>query len=733
MVDFKHIKLLITGSPAAGKSSFCNLLFGSRKFSDEYNSTDIIESKQAFSVVKHWSEERKMTVTVKHFSILGEEGEVVWYELDLEKYIQYFKSLLVYEKFYDQKEPSESSEDNGDGNLSDYNDNDNDDENDPEAPKSDIEKILVEADPISDSFTIDMVKLITVVDTGGQPEYLHLLPAINSYPTFTFIVHDLTKKLDDPVQVRYKKEGCEEIPVQILNLSYLNMIHLLTCFVSDSLEQAPDVTVPYISVPKKPYIGFVGTHYDKVRDDSAILTDINDKLDHIIKGRSLESIGVLPSNKGIIHPVDNTTAGISENEDPEAKLIRSQIECFANSIETKTLPITWMLLQLRIQQLDNSNHKGYITYEEYVMIAEKFFTDKDEINTSLLYFHFIGLLLYFKDPSLCNYIITDLHWLYTNLAKVMHLSSTNINFSDYKLQKIFDDQRLLPKSECVKMQLNNVTSTELDLFLKILVHLKVIASVTVNSTEFLYLPCVLSNLKICSPEHKHSLSESILIQFKSGFLPRGFFCSLVVHLLNEEPEGWKHQLHKSKKNYSDLIIFRLPDSSFLYMYDKIFYLELEVRHSEKDFVPFYHSKLFGVVHQYLESVCGHLCFDSQKLQYGFLCHANESDGDHIAVIDPTKISEFMPAELQCTRKCSRGTKLNKSHKIWFEEVSQFMFGDVYNYNNVQCSVIRLYTASYTCKCNVLYIAINYGTFNTLNSLIPGLFNIRNTYKNKYNC
>ena len=32
VVDFKHIKLLLTGSSAAGKSSFCRLLFGSKNF-----------------------------------------------------------------------------------------------------------------------------------------------------------------------------------------------------------------------------------------------------------------------------------------------------------------------------------------------------------------------------------------------------------------------------------------------------------------------------------------------------------------------------------------------------------------------------------------------------------------------------------------------------------------------------------------------------------------------------
>ena len=108
--------------------------------------------------------------------------------------------------------------------------------------------------------------------------------------------------------------------------------------------------------------------------------------------------------------------------------------------------------------------------------------------------------------------------------------------------------------------------------------------VTIDCIEFYYLLCVLSNLKMCDDKHKHLLSEPLLIQFTSGFLPRGFFCSLVVHLLQKPPDGWEHQLHKSAKNYSDLMIFCLPDKTFLYMHDKIFYLKLEVRHGKRCFI-----------------------------------------------------------------------------------------------------------------------------------------------------
>ena len=335
IVDFQHVKLLLTGSSAAGKSSFCRLLFR-LKFLAEYNSTDVMETKQALSVLTLKNATKSESVTVKNFGMLKQGEEVVWLELDLKHQIKYFRLLLLSRKFHDQKalqpqklikksHDNDSCHDNKDVSIP------------PEAPPTNIEKQIIVTESLPEDFKIETVKLVTVVDSGGQPDYIHLLPAINSYPTVNFIVHDLTKSLEDPVQVRYKKEGSEEAPVQILNYSNLDMMHLLMCFVTDSLQQPPKQTVQPISPPTKSYIGFVGTHYDKVRDDPAVMQCINEKLTCIVEERNCQ-FATLPASKGIVHPVDNTTAGDGEREDPEVKLIRSQIEFLSTQIETNILP-----------------------------------------------------------------------------------------------------------------------------------------------------------------------------------------------------------------------------------------------------------------------------------------------------------------------------------------------------------------------------------------------------------
>ena len=71
--------------------------------------------------------------------------------------------------------------------------------------------------------------------------------------------------------------------------------------------------------------------------------------------------------------------------------------------------------------------------------------------------------------------------------------------------------------------------------------------------------------------------------------------------------------------------------------------------------------------QYLNDVCSKLKFNHAKLQYGFLCDDGKSEDDHIAIINPFQFP--IPSELKCCRKCPHPTKLGKSHKVWFEKVS----------------------------------------------------------------
>ena len=541
---------------------------------------------------------------------------------------------------------------------------------------TDVEKKILSSEPLPETSALDKkqtVKLITVIDSGGKPEYIHMLPAINNCPTINFVVLDMTKHLDDPVMVQYKSKHDKNFKDYPLHYSNLDMIGLLMSLTTDSLEQPIKQTPTRTQLPNKSYIGFIGTHKDKLNKENSkkIIATINDRLTNIVEERDCK-FAVLPAQDGVLFPVDNTTAGNSHNEDPVVKMLRQRIEDFMDELPKSSnnqLPITWMILELELQELHENGDTKYITYDEYKRIAtENASMVPEEVEESLQRFDFLGVLLHFKKvPGLCDYIIIDHQWLFDNLAMIMHLSHDDINFRNHSYKKQFKQKRLLAKSEMCITNWNGELCPEY--FFNLLIYFKVIATVMLNEVEYYYLPCVLSSTNQYNDKHIFPYSAPLLVQFSSGFLPRGFFCSLVVHLLQKLPTGWDHQLHNTE-HFSNVITFQLPDKSFLRLHDKTSYLEIQIRHYEGELYIPYHSQVLPVLSQYFKYVCSKLNFNHNKLQYGFLCHDGKSNDDHIAIIN---LFEFpLPSELECCRKCEHPTKMGKLHRIWFEEVSNYI-------------------------------------------------------------
>ena len=647
--------------------------------------------------------EAKQAMSIVNFSMVKQETdrkEVVWLKLDPKNQIPHFKTLLKSRMFHQLNKGNEQEilQECGSCNVTDHEalsyasgsvddpiilqeSNNNDDVTGGDSEFTDVERKILTSDPLPKSLVIDKnesVKFITVIDSGGQPEYVHMLPAINNSPTINFVVLDMTKNLDDPVIVKYKSKHNKNFKDYPLHYSNLDMIGLLMSLTTDSLEQ-PTKQTPIksrVAIPTKSYIGFVGTHKDKLkkRNCKEKLAALNDRLTSIVEERDCK-FAVLPAENGILFPVDNTTAGDSGKEDCVVKMLRRKIEDVMDKIKKSgsidsQLPITWMILELELQELHQNNGTKYITYEEYKRIAiEEASMVPEEVEESLQHFDFLGVLLHFKEvPGLCDFVIIDHQWLFDSLAMIMHLSPDDIEFHDHHFKKQFKENRLLAKNELCIVKWEDEFSPEY--FFNLLIYLKVIATVMLNKQEYYYMPCVLRNTMQYNDKYIFLYSAPLLVQFSSGFLPRGFFCSLVVHLLENLPTGWDHQLHNTE-HFSNVITFQLPDNSFLRLHDKTSYLEIQIRHYEGDLCVSYCSQVFPVLSQYFKDVCSKLNFNHEKLQYGFLCHDGKTNGDHIAIINPFEFP--LPSELKCCRKCPHPTKLGKLHNIWFEKVSDATF------------------------------------------------------------
>ena len=678
-IPVRFLKLFFTGSGAAGKTSFINLLLN-RKFSKDHHSTNVVHTSHAVSVKK----------AVLHEST----SEVTWTELDSKLEISYLQSILLpkpsialpatqsqHSQFPTEKvappstkaaikqykpppKPQQSAikqfftgfmiSSVKDSNLASFG--------------SIIDVAITESDIVSQPG--EVLNIITLLDTGGQPEYIHLLPTINIYPTVTFVIHDLSKSLSDQVLVEYSQHGKHVFTPYHLSYSNLDMIKLLMSVANDSVEQPTTYIPQLVTTPatnKNSYICLVGTHADQVALE--IEFEVEKELEILVNKANCETAVWENNNGKVLFSVDNTTAS-SDNEDPVANVIRNRIEMLAKEKEIYELPITWMLLELEIRHVCTKREKAYISFQDCVSLAKEtgLMSKEKEVKSVLLYHHLLGVLIYFEEvPGLCDYVIVDHQWWFDKLSNIICTTFHQASFDHHAVKKL-KYQGLLSKELLQHIEWKDDIKEEF--FLSLLVRMRIIAPTFTKQKEIedYFIPFILptcdSKQKELLHQYGHLHGEPLLVRFQSGLLPRGMFCSLIVELLQHSPKGWHpHFSHEGVHHtFSNLITFRLHDGYSLSLLDKVSYLEVQVRHPEADINVPVHNGVYNYLVYALTEVCIHLNFDYERLQYGFVCQCGKGIDNHIAVVlDITSSMRYA----ECSLDSLHLVKLDCSHLFWF--------------------------------------------------------------------
>ena len=705
---------MFTGSGAAGKTSFSNLLM-KNKFVDFHHSTNIVQAKHAVSV--------KQAVVVG--SNQCDDHNVVWLEMDDDSQMSHLRQILlsldvsslqktqiVKEQKKTSESPSTLPQPKTTTSTSTAASSDN------KTQKSSMKKqyvthqrtsitqrvtglvqgsvksekmasfdCLVQNSMESNSgfkydftYNRDVLNIITLLDTGGQPEYIHLLPTVNIHPMVNFVVHDLSKSLKDQVLVEFSVHGKHVFEPYHLKYTNLDTIKFLMSSINDSLERSSSQVPQLVTIPGKSnnsYICCVGTHTDKVGLD--IIQHIDKQLTAVVEKLHCKAAVWENIEGGVLFPVDNTTAGDDSKEDPLANLIRSKIDVLAADKDIYELPITWMLFEMEIRQVCFKKGKAYIPFEECCTIAQQInlITSMKEIRSALIYHHLLGVLLYYPDvPGLCDYIIVDHQWLFDRISSLVCFT---FKHSSNKLAKNnLKYNGILTKNLIQELHWQEELKEEY--FIALLVEMKIIAPIKreqSNESEY-FIPYILPTYTIqlqaddILSQYGSLQGEPLLIQFVSNLLPRGLFCCLVVQMLQQLPDSWGHLYTQKdiRHTFSNLITFHFQNAYSLSLMDKLSYLEVQIRHQQSDYYHQFpiHIKVKEFLACALEIVCEKLTFHSGRLRYGFYCECREHSDKHIAVLT-TATPPFDYAS--CRHGSITPTKLKEGHTIWLVEVCTY--------------------------------------------------------------
>jgi len=257
-LSLRHVKVLFCGASKAGKTSFTRLL-RNMQLSKNYRSTSLGDAQQILISQK--------------VDVIGTEWNNLDINMEMQKIMQHLKSKLEKKRSEDSILPNENPE--------------NGVMNDSSVQQSHVkystvsveEQMTSLAQNISQSVP-EVWDLLTLLDTGGQPEFVNMLPAINASTALTFLVLDMSegsKCLDQPVVAQHSDQNYRSHTKNYTNL------HLLECLMSsvkESANKAPYYpSVVEVKGEKKlnPAVCFVGTHSDVLGESLNAVVEIINK------------------------------------------------------------------------------------------------------------------------------------------------------------------------------------------------------------------------------------------------------------------------------------------------------------------------------------------------------------------------------------------------------------------------------------------------------------------------
>ena len=394
------------------------------------------------------------------------------------------------------------------------------------------------------------VHWVYLIDTGGQPQFLQLLPAfiknISSCVCFVRLDQDLD---DKPIVKFFGKSGTqcgesyesEHTNLQVIE-SCVRTIHSKCCLKSD----------------KSPSFFVVGTHLDKYEEKStpsetieAKNSRLNTHLDSLIE----HSLKFYKEDE-LIFPLN------CKNSKRRDKAVAAEFrKCvMKNCLEPKSkIPLAWFVLEEYIRQYADKKGVVYVDRDTCFRIARKLQMTTGAFEAALN--HLLKLNIFRSYPSFPNLIFCDTHVV---LLKLNELVQRGFELRGGKIYGI--------SSEDIKFRNEGIVNVKYlsnfprffagmftkECFLKILSDLLAVADMH-NGSYF--MPCLLKELGAEDfNKHRHSSKSlsPLLLYFRSGCLPNGLFTSLIASLKNRHKWKLSYKMNKPACLYRNCIEFGFP-------------------------------------------------------------------------------------------------------------------------------------------------------------------------------
>ena len=517
--------------------------------------------------------------------------------------------------------------------------------------------------------------VLQIIDTGGQPEFHEMLPALITGPAVNLLVFKLTEDLQGRYPITYRSSDGNSEPY-LTSLTHEEVIFRslssIACLRYNTVGWNFDHDELPVKDDSEPAAFLIATHRDCVDDDK--VDTVNDHLKHRIQS-STEWYGkklVEFSAPGKPVFALDTTRDQNEIED----LRKSLHNVINTKFEDIKVPVSWCALSLKLKRRKQSLY----TYQTCFKLAkESGIKDEDDFKAVLWFLHNrAGTIMYYPDvKGLEDIIITNIQLVFDRITELMTSCFTFKNLGD-STEREFHTMGMFTESdirELSKRKGDPLTPKRLVALLK---YLHIVAGPLKTkvgcSTKISYfMPCALKPAKIES-EHRNETSTPapLLIWFECGYCPVGVYCCLVVYLLSLSQQTqlkWELDNPPHCRNKISFIVGKQCDR--VTILSRATYIEVWV-----DQTPGVKAVPLKTLCQHIRSVLNqginavtktlHYSYNSQHY-FGFPCCSSSSSclPPHLAVCKDTE-----PVVARCVLKKCETMVLKYNHSIWFQEVCE---------------------------------------------------------------
>ena len=485
-------------------------------------------------------------------------------------------------------------------------------------------------------------KIITqLLDCGGQPQFLEILPRFISGMSLGILVIDLSKHLDErPLSYFYGEDGQ---PVGEGVKSTMTNEQLFCLFLQMIVSQSEE--------HRKTKFLIVGTHRDEEENCVGEIREQKEKrIADIITSSRLEE-NVIYTDEGHEHIIFAINAKNPEDCDVSLGhkiMMEVMNEGRAGCVN---IPLKYLNLELTLKQF-STTEKTAFSLDEVFFLMTRYFKDHKSLKAGLEYlsqsfriFYISKSELVFGEPQLLLNFITKIIVRHIELT-----TNPKKSVASDGSWKCFKEQGIITETMLKDFLENSKTSLSVKLMAEVLETLLIICKV--DKDKYL-MPCLLTTTTLLT----QSIKPSMLLHFPQGVARFGIFCSTVCNLIT----SCKWKLHFKTRNYRNSFQFLIPRCPGIVTLNDSFGSFFEVA---LDIPPKFAHKCVEIRNtliRVISEVTEELRYNPDQSIMAFLC-----EHSHDPSMAPHAAEYIEDDCFLCTKDPMVTTEETENNKIWLE-------------------------------------------------------------------